>query len=173
MPINDCTKNYQYLVETEFPRYMRKLEEPSKVPLKQFGNKGWGVTRLIKELDLQSDFKGCYVMFEKTEPVYVGISKCVISRLIQHVRGNTHFAATLAYRIANKGFEKEFPDNKLSREEAMKNPSFIDLFTSAKERIKGMDVIFVEIKNPLELYIFEPYCAMKFNTDEWNTFETH
>jgi hypothetical protein len=154
---------------------MRKLEEPSKVPLKQFGNKGWGVKRLIKELDLQSDFKGCYVMFEKTEPVYVGISKCVISRLIQHVRGNTHFAATLAYRIA----KKEFP-HKLSREEAMKDPTFIDLFTSAKERIKGMHVIFVEIENPLELYIFEPYCAMKFKTatmeckaDELNTFETH
>jgi len=108
------------------------------------------------------------------------ISKCVISRLIQHVRGNTHFAATLAYRIANKGFKKEFPDKKLSREEAMEDPTFIDLFTSAKERIKGMDVIFVEIENPLELYIFEPYCAMKCKTatmeckaDELNTFETH
>ena len=168
MPINDCTKDYQYLVDTEFPSYMRKLKEPSKVPLEQFGNKGWGVKRLIKELDLQSDFKGCYVMFEKTEPVYVGISKCVISRLIQHVRGNTHFAATLAYRIANKGF----PHN-LTRNDAMKDPGFVEQFNYAKERIGLMQVIFVEIKHPLVLNIFEPYCAMKYKTGEWNLFETH
>ena len=36
---------------------------------------------------------------------------------------------------------------------------------------------FVEIANPLELYLFEPYCAMElltgFDTGGWNTFLTH
>jgi len=30
-------------------------------------------------------------------------------------------------------------------------------------------VVFVEINNPVELYIFEPYCAMELSTGEWNT----
>jgi len=30
----------------------------------------------------------------------------------------------------------------------------------------------VGIANPLEMYIFEPYCAMKLNTSEYNFFDT-
>jgi predicted GIY-YIG superfamily endonuclease len=168
--------DYKKLVETEFPNYTRKLDESSRIPLLQFGNKGLGVKSLIRELNLQKDFKGCYVMYEKNEPVYVGISKCVIKRLKQHVCGNSQSQATLAYSIARKEFEKEFekefPD-KLTRNNAMKISGFIDLFNSAKERIGQMNVVFVEIEHPLALYIFEPYCAMKYKTVEWNTFETH
>ena len=160
--------DYKKLVEAEFPNYTRKLDESSRIPLLQFGNKGSGVKSLIKELNLQKDFKGCYVMYEKNEPFYVGISRCVVSRLRQHVRGNTHFEATLAYRIA----KKEFP-HKSTRDEAMKDPGFIEQFNYAKERIGRMHVVFVEIEDPLALYIFEPYCAMKYKTSEWNTFETH
>jgi hypothetical protein len=35
----------------------------------------------------------------------------------------------------------------------------------------------VKIDNPLELYLFEPYCALeldtRFEAGGWNTFETH
>ena len=170
MNIHGYEKSFEDLVKNEFPNYISKLElmELSKASLSQFGQKGKGDKRLIEELNLQKDFKGCYVMFEKDKAVYVGISKCVIRRLKQHVCGNTHYSATLAYRIANK----EFPHN-LTRNDAMKDPGFVEQFNYAKERIGLMQVIFVEIKHPLVLNIFEPYCAMKYKTGEWNLFETH
>ena len=32
---------------------------------------------------------------------------------------------------------------------------------------------YVDIENPLELYVFEAYAAMALGTFEWNTFRTH
>jgi len=41
----------------------------------------------------------------------------------------------------------------------------------------GLATAFVEIANPLELYLFEAYCAMELSTGSdtgaWNTFLTH
>jgi hypothetical protein len=31
----------------------------------------------------------------------------------------------------------------------------------------------VKIENPVELYVFEAYVAMKLGTSRWNTFKTH
>jgi hypothetical protein len=42
-----------------------------------------------------------------------------------------------------------------------------------KEYIRSLNGAYVKIINPLALSVFEPYCAMKFDTSEWNTFETH
>ena len=36
-----------------------------------------------------------------------------------------------------------------------------------------MSVAFIEIENPLELYVFEAFAAMTLGTHEWNTFRTH
>ena len=102
------------------------------------------------------------------KPIYVGISRNVINRLRQHVRGKTHFDASLAYRIAKKNFPHD-----LTRADAMKNDVFKAEFDNAKEYISGLKVAFVEIENPLVLYFFEAYCAMYFDTFEWNTFKTH
>jgi hypothetical protein len=59
----------------------------------------------------------------------------------------------------------------------MKNPEFRAAFEAAKKRLKSFSVAFVEIDNPLELYVFEAYCAMEldtgFDASGWNTFVTH
>jgi hypothetical protein len=47
-----------------------------------------------------ADCSGCYVLLEKGDPFYVGISRKVASRLSQHVKGKTHFDASLAYAMA-------------------------------------------------------------------------
>ena len=39
--------------------------------------------------------------------------------------------------------------------------------------MRGCAVAFVEIPNPLELYLFEAYCAIALDTSEWNTIRTH
>ena len=46
-----------------------------------------------------------------------------------------------------------------------------------REYIRGLNVAFIEIPNPLVLHIFEAYCAMELDTGTdvggWNTFRTH
>ena len=55
----------------------------------------------------------------------------------------------------------------------MKDPAFRAAFDEAQALLRGCSVAFIEIPNPLELYLFEAYCAMALDTKEWNTFRTH
>jgi hypothetical protein len=61
----------------------------------------------------------------------------------------------------------------MTRAEAMRSPTFLKAFGVAQQYVRGLSVAFVRIANPLELYLFEAYAAMAFDTSEWNTFETH
>lgn len=45
------------------------------------------------------DFKGLYVFLHNNKPFYVGISKAVIERIRQHVKGSSLASSTLAYKI--------------------------------------------------------------------------
>ena len=86
----------------------------------------------------------------------------------QHSTGSTEFNATLAYRMACEKVAHE-----MTRADAMKDPAFRAAFNEAQQLLRGCSVAFIEIKNPLELYLFEAYCAMELDTAAWNTFETH
>ncbi len=55
----------------------------------------------------------------------------------------------------------------------MNDPAFRAAFEEAQTLLRGCTVAFIEIPNPLELYLFEAYCAMELDTCEWNTFRTH
>jgi len=170
MPINEYENSFSHLVEKDLPSYLEEIQRDivKQRAMSLFSEKGKGVITTCKELGLKSDFSGCYLLLENEKPVYVGISRKVIARLRQHVCGNTHYDASLAYRIAAKDF-----DHKKTRSEAMKDVIFKAAFLKARSYIESLTVAFVEIENPLALYVFEPYCAMYFNTDKWNSFRTH
>lgn len=142
------------------------MENP--VSMGDFAIDGLGVVGLSQQLGLQKDFPGCYVLMDNKNPIYVGISKNVLQRLRQHVRGTTHFDASLAYRIAAHRMPHGF-----TRSAAMEEDDFKAEFDDAKAYLRALEASFVEINNPLVLYLFEPYCAMQFDTSDWNTFETH
>jgi len=82
--------------------------------------------------------------------------------------GRQDFDASLAYRMAtNKtGY-------KMKRREAMKDRDLRVAFDEARKLIGSSSVAFISIENPLELYLFEAYCAMELDTRKWNTFRTH
>jgi hypothetical protein len=63
--------------------------------------------------------------------------------------------------------------HEMTRAEAMKDAAFRQAFNEAQQLLRGCSVAFIEIPNPLELYLFEAYCAMALDTCEWNTFRTH
>jgi hypothetical protein len=50
--------------------------------------------------------------------------------------------------------------------------TFLTAFDQAKA-LRDCSVAFIDIDNTLELYLFEAYCAMEFDTRELNTFRTH
>ncbi len=170
MPIDSCSHSFKELADVFLPNYMKmlrdKLKQPSQMAL--FCSPGVGVQSILNTLNLSDDFSGCYVLLEGGKPFYVGISRRVIQRLHQHVRGNTHYNASLAYSMASN----KFP-HKMTRDKAMADAKFRIQFDQAKLLLQNSTVAFIKIDNPLELYLFEAYCAMELNTCQWNTFRTH
>ena len=142
------------------------LAKPS--PMSLFSTRGVGVKTILAKLQRREDFSGCYVLLQNGKPFYVGISRTVIGRLQQHVKGETHFNASLAYGMAaNKS------PHEMTRDEAMADTEFRKEFDMARSLLQNSSVAFIEIDNPLELYIFEAYCAIELDTCEWNSFKTH
>ena len=55
----------------------------------------------------------------------------------------------------------------------MELEEFMKHFHLSQQYLCTLRVAFVEIDNPLELYVFEAYAAMELDTGVWNTFATH
>ena len=170
MAIDECRYTFKELTDDVLPSLMKQMNDAIEKPMSmsEFAITGVGKQTILKNLKKKSDFQGCYVLSDDNGPLYVGISRGVIQRLIQHVKGKTHFDASLAYRIAAYNYEHE-----MSRGEAMEHDEFKEYFSEAKNYISGMSVGFIKITNDLELYLFEVYCSMELDTSLWNTFKTH
>ena len=153
-----------------FPRYMKDMRQALQAPhpMADFCKPGVGPGFLKTQLGLQSDFSGCYVLIDSRTPIYVGISRTVIARLRQHVFGKTQSDASLAYRMA----VKQYP-HRVTRSQAMQDTAFKSAFDIAQNYLRSLKCATIAIDNPLELYLFEAFCAMELDTSVWNTFMTH
>lgn len=170
MLIDGCPHTFEDLATTVLPKYLVSLRAAATRPhaASIFCAAGQGPASIARNLGIQGDFSGCYVLIDNSVPVYVGISRSVLSRLRQHFTGKTHFDASLVYAMA----QRRLP-TRGKRSEAMDHPPFQQAFAAAQAHLRSLHVAFVEIENPLELYVFEAYAAMKLSTHEWNTFRTH
>ncbi len=170
MATDNCPFTFQQLVTQKLPKDMEQMREAmaQALPMDRFARQGVGPKSILRELGLRDDFAGCYVLFEQEKAIYVGISRGVIKRLLQHVKGRTHYDANLAYRIAKRRHPHD-----LSRNKAMDDSKFSAAFEEAKTYLKSLNVAFIPIEDDVELYLFEVYCAMEFNTAKWNSFRTH
>ena len=170
MTIDNCQFSFSEMASNILPGHMGRMKKAmlNPHPMTLFGTQGLGPKGIFHHLGFVGDFTGCYVLIEKEFPIYVGISRSVVQRLIQHVKGRTHYDATLAYRIAS-----ENKTHGLQRDVAMKDPEFRNEFNRAKDYLKSLYVAFIEIENDLDLYLFEVFCAMDLKTVKWNTFRTH
>jgi hypothetical protein len=170
MPIDNCTHTFEALASTVLPSHLEKLEAALKNPMPAstfVGFKSASKVALSK-VGRSTDFPGCYVFSDQGKPVYVGISRGVVKRLVQHLNFESHYTASLAYKMASEDFPHE-----MKRDQAMKDDQFREVFLSAQGRLRQMTVAFVEINNDLELYVFEVFASMKLDTGTWNTFRTH
>lgn len=167
--IDKCSYSFKKLADEVPPNKMKRLREDMKKPrpLARFAEHGVGPKTILKELGKAKDFSACYVIFNE-DPLYVGISRKLVQRLRNQVHGKNHLAASLAHMMAvkNSGYNG-------SRKEAMDDPDYKRAFEQAKSVLTRSSFAFVEIENPVELYLFEVYAAMELKTCVWNTFVTH
>ncbi len=91
----------------------------------------------------------------------------MFQRLLQHVKSMTHFDASLVYRIAVSEHE-----HQMARSGRGATSEFRRLLNSAKECLAPLNVAYVEIENPLALYVFEPFSTAALDTHQWTTFRT-
>ena len=167
MAIDGCPHTFQELATGVLPQYMEQMRAALAAPVPMELLTG-GKREMLRRLGRANDFSGCYVLIENGEPFYVGISRKVVSRLTQHVKGNTHFDASLAYAMACRSCE-----HSMRRAEAMADQEFRAAFEQERARIRNMNVAVIEIQNAVELYLFEVYAALELRTALHNSFRTH
>ncbi|AOR66333.1 hypothetical protein BBJ41_01455 [Burkholderia stabilis] len=170
MPIDNCTHTFDELAATVLPAHLERLTEALRSPMPATTFVGFKTASrdLLSKLDRTTDFPGCYVFLDAGRPVYVGISRGVLKRLVQHLNFESHNTASLVYKMASLDFPHE-----MKRDQAMKDDQFREVFLTAQGRLREMSVAFVQIDNDLELYLFEVMASMHLDTDTWNTFRTH
>ena len=132
MAIDNCPHSFETLAEKVLPAYFEDLENKMAAPnnMAMFGEKGVGKKTILKYLKRESDFPGCYVLIDGEKPIYIGISRSIVQRLLQHVKGTTHFDASLAYRIASKN-----TPHTNQRDVAMSDPDFKKEFEAELQKI--------------------------------------
>jgi hypothetical protein len=88
----------------------------------------------------------------------------VLSRLKQHVAGKSHYAASLAYKLA-KDQISDFTGKRSEME-------FSAINKAQNYMLKHCEASVLPIYNAEQLYLLELYTAMQLKTP-YNTFETH
>ena len=127
----------------------------------------------IARLPKQIPMAGIYLFSENGRPLYVGKTNSMRKRLQYHTRNN-HNQATFAFLLARHktGKLKASYQPKGSRQDLLNDPDFRAAFDSARERIRYMDVQFVEETDPIRQTILEVYAAFETKA-EFNDFDNH
>lgn len=167
--IDNCANTFAELANEILPKRMEELRHAmqSPRPLAHVAERGVGLKTILKEMGKTEDFSACYVLMADV-PFYVGISGGLVQRLLDHVGGSNHWTASLAHMMATKNSGYTGTRNK-----ALEDRAYACAFKQAKSDLAKGSFAFIEIQNPLELYLFEVYAAMELDTSEWNSFFTH
>jgi hypothetical protein len=170
VPVDNCTHIFAELAAHVLPEHYKRLKHAmaASIPAERLVGYKSATREALAKLSRSVDFPGCYVFLDNNKAVYVGISRSVVKRIIQHLNYDSHYSASLIYRMASEDYPHE-----MKRDQAMKDEQFRSVFFAAQDRLRRMSIAFVEIDNDLELYLFEVYASMELDTDTWNTFRTH
>ncbi|MFX1566596.1 MAG: GIY-YIG nuclease family protein [Promethearchaeota archaeon] len=116
---------------------------------------------------------GIYLLSEHGKALYVGRTNNLRNRLQYHTR-NKHNQATFAFLLAREktGKTKASYQKVGSREDLLNQPDFRFAFDEARQRIKEMDVQFVEEADPIRQALLEICTAMKVRA-RYNDFNNH
>lgn len=124
---------------------------------------------LTKDGNKKFDFKGIYFVLIDGKPFYIGISKGIVGRICQHLKGKSHNTSTLAYKLGLLRYEFI---TKTKHQGTRKDLNFYSEVEPVKKFLRKQKIAWMAVDNNEELYLFEIYCSMKFKTI-LNNFETH
>ncbi|MCX6096592.1 MAG: GIY-YIG nuclease family protein [Candidatus Bipolaricaulota bacterium] len=115
---------------------------------------------------------GIYLFSEDGQTLYVGRTNRLRRRLQDHAR-NSQNQATFAFLLAREETSKKAAyRTRSSRRDLMKDPDFRSAFDKARERIRGMDVQFVEETDPTRQALLEICAALRAEAT-YNDFDNH
>lgn len=131
----------------------------------------------VKIKDLPRDAPGqcIYLFSEGSRHLYVGRTKNLRQRLRQHsIPGSQHNQAVFAFRLARESTGSLVAAYTVSGSRAAlcAQDEFGSAFVLAKERVRNMDVRYVEEKDALRQALLEIYVSVVLKTP-YNDFETH
>lgn len=115
---------------------------------------------------------GIYLFSEGAKHLYIGRSRKIRNRLKLHIGApeGASFAFKLARETSGRLKATYTPDG--SRAHLMTLPEFSNAFEEAKQRIRKMDVRFVEEADCNRQALLEIYATISLGTP-YNDFETH
>lgn len=116
---------------------------------------------------------GIYFLSEHGKALYVGRTNKLRNRLQYHTRNN-HNQATFAFLLAREktGKKKASYQKAGSRDDLLTQPDFRYAFDLARQRIKEMDVQFVEEADPIRQALLE-ICTAMTACARYNDFDNH
>ncbi len=145
-------------------------------PVADYFGEGLGLKRSVQKLfaegilDTESDFRGIYLFLKKGRPFYAGISKHVVERLIQHVKGTNHFSSSLSYKLGADEYLRRHGEPHDGGREGL---NFEEYAEPGKSELMKCNFAVFPVENELELYLFEVFVAMRLETLYYNEFRTH
>ncbi len=116
-----------------------------------------------------------YLFSEGGRHLYVGRTRNLRQRLRNHCsNASEHNQAVFAFKLAREftGRTRVDYSKQNSRKELLTVPSFAAAFSNAKVRIRGMELRFIEEKDPLRQALLEIYASFVLKTP-YNDFDTH
>ena len=119
--------------------------------------------------------RGVYLFSEGERHLYVGRTNRLRQRLLEHGRrGSDHNSAPFAFQLAREATGRTTATYQTtgSRGELQADPLFADAFTVARQRVRAMNIRFVEQPVPLGQALLEIYVAVALQTP-YNDFDTH
>lgn len=117
----------------------------------------------------QAPPKGVYVLYEKCDPIYVGRSNNMRSRIREHgAVSSDRYSATFAFKLLREAVG--YPEGRAEDIER----TYRDEYRNQRERVRAMNFRAVEITDQLEQTLFEIYAITEMGTaPKYNDFETH
>ena len=125
----------------------------------------------LATLTKDAEKSGIYLLSEDGKNLYIGRSRKIRSRLRMHVG---HYAgASFAVKLARLDTgRKTSYTTKDSTKELMNDPKFLAAFEKARERIRQMEIRYVEESDCNRQALLEIYATLALGTP-YNDFETH